>query len=62
LHALLQQTPSTQLFDAHSVAALHVVPIAFLQVPSDPVRLQAEPGVVHETLQQTLFAQTLFVH
>jgi len=33
VHAVLQQTPSTQLPLKHSVAPLHVVPTTFLQIP-----------------------------
>jgi hypothetical protein len=43
VQALLQQTPSTQKLFTHSLAAVHVSPLIFLQLPEPS---QAFPAVV----------------
>jgi hypothetical protein len=61
-HALLQQTPSTQLPDAHSPAAAHAVPFAFLHVPTEPDALQVKPLVAQALSQQRPATQKPLVH
>jgi hypothetical protein len=41
VHAVLQQTPSTQLPLAHSLAAAQLVPFGLAQCPTEPERLHA---------------------
>ena len=62
LHAVLQQTPSTQFPDEHCVPAVHTVPLLARHLPTDPVKLHASPGPLHASLQHTPFAQTPLVH
>ena len=59
---VLQQTPSTQLPDAHSVPAAQAVPFTLRHWPTAPVTLQAYPAVLHALLQHTPDTQNPLVH
>ena len=61
-HALLQQTPSTQLFEAHSPAAAHATPLAFEQWPTAPAFAHENPTPPHAASQQNPDAQNPDVH
>lgn len=61
LHARLQQTPSTQLPEPHSVPSVQVVPFGLLHVPV--VLALHFSGEAHEVLvQQTLSTQLPLAH
>jgi hypothetical protein len=58
LHAVLQQTPSTQFPLPHSALPPHVAPSGFEHVPL-PFALQTVPAGHEVTLQHALFVQNV---
>jgi hypothetical protein len=61
-HAVLQQTPSTQLPEAHCEPDVQAVPLIAAHLPSEPVTLHAIPGLAQAVSQQTVPTQLPVEH